>query len=143
AKNLFNRYRDNLTLVEINRLLNSNASRGIKNVASLLRDHIAKPNFSNFQDNFTLSQVREEPGLYQGCFVIWKGKITNLLISETDIRFTFLVGYHDEEELEGTLPTVLGFAANLSNGDNLEILAQLIFEETHLRLQGLSIHELD
>jgi tetratricopeptide (TPR) repeat protein len=143
ARELFNQYRDNLSLVEINRLLHSNAPEDVKNTARILKDYIKKPNFSTLKDSFTLSQIQEDPYLYQDCYVIWKGKLVNLIVEPTQIRFDFLVGYHDEEELEGIVAVTLDFAASLKNGDNLELLGQVRYVNETLSLWGVSIHKIN
>jgi len=143
AKDYFNAFRDNLALKEINRLLGSNASQEVKNVAALLRDYVQEPDFSNFRDNFTLAEIVQDPPLYDGCFVLWKGKIANLSVGEERLGFTFLVGYHDERQLEGTVAVSLGFAADIRNGDNYEILARIDAENDRFSLLGKSIHELE
>ena len=142
AKKLFNRYRDNLALVEINRLLHSNASENVKNVARLLKDHVQTPDFGDFRDNFSLAEVQRDPVLFDGCTVWWKGKIANLRVTSEKMEFTFLVGYHDEEELEGTVPVTLGFAAKIGSGDNLDLLARIAPSSDGIALTGISVHKL-
>jgi tetratricopeptide (TPR) repeat protein len=142
AKQYFNLYRDNMTLVETNRLLLSNASEDVKYLASFLKDNVKTPNFTNLKDNFGILEVRKDLPLYQDCYVIWKGKITNVSITEESINFLFLVGYHDEKELEGTVPVSLDFAVNIQDGDNLELLAQIDTSGNRLSLKGASIHKI-
>jgi len=141
-RRLFNERRDNLCLVEINRLLLSNASRAVKETAAMLRDYIERPNFSTIKDSFSYSEVRAEPYLYQGCYVVWTGKIANLEIGTEVIRFDLLVGYQEEKELEGIVPVSLDFGAALTNGNNLEILGQVALNDGGIYLYGLSIHKI-
>lgn len=142
ARELFNDYRDNLSLVEINRLLHSNAPEDVKNTAKVLKDYIETPNFASLKDSFTFAQVQGDPYLYQDCFVSWRGKLVNLLTGSKQIQFDFLVGYHDEQELEGIVPVTLDFAASLLNGDNLELLGQVKYLEEALSLRAISIHKI-
>ncbi len=142
ARALFNDYRDNLSLVEVNRLLHSNAPEDVKNTAKMLKDYVKTPNFATIKDSFPFAQVKEDPFLYQDCFVSWRGKVVNIVTSPKQIQFDFLIGYHDEKELEGVVPVTLDFAASLSNGDNLELLGQLDTVEGSLRLRGVSIHKI-
>jgi hypothetical protein len=131
-----------LALVEINRLLNSNASAEIKNLANLMKEHVATPDFTDFRDSFLLDDILEEPRLYQDCFVIWKGKIANLRHGSDEITFEFLVGYHKEEELQGIVPVSLNFAVALRNGTDLELLARADFSSGDLSLRGVSVHRI-
>ncbi len=142
ARELFNDYKDNLSLVEINRLLHSNAPEDVKNTARVLKDHIATPNFGSLKESFAFAQVQEDPYLYQDCFVRWRGKLVNLLTGSKQIQFDFLVGYHDEQELEGIVPVTMDFAATLLNGDNLELLGQVKYLEESLSLRVISIHKI-
>ena len=138
----FNRYRENIAHVEINRLLLSNASLEIKNSAEILKKFIKTPDFTSLKDSFTFSQIMDEPYLYQDCYVFWRGKISNLVITAEMIKFDYLVGYHTEEELEGIIRVSLDFGAKLRSGDNIEILARIVYMEGTLSLEGISIHKL-
>ena len=72
----------------------------------------------------------------------WSGKLANLIVDSEKINFDFLVGYHLEQELEGIVPATIDFAADLSNGNNIELLAKIEFAPGKLALKGLSIHKL-
>jgi tetratricopeptide (TPR) repeat protein len=143
AKRFFNQYRDNLCLLELNRLIYSNASEEVKNTARMLSQYIKKPDFSTLKDSFSLSQVSKDPYLYQGCYVIWQGKVANLKVGPNRISFDFLVGYHREQELEGIVPVRLDFATSLDNGYNLEVLGQIAYTNEILSLKGFSIHRIE
>ncbi len=142
ARDLFNRYEDNLANIELNRLLGSNASEQIKDIARTLKDHLKRPDFSNFKGTLNLADVSANPALYQDCYVRWAGKLANLNVGPEQIRFDFLVGYHEEKELQGVVSVTLDFAANVKNGDNLDILAQVDYGAAGLSFKGVSIHKL-
>jgi tetratricopeptide (TPR) repeat protein len=141
-KKLFNNFDDNLAIVEINRILLSNASQSIKERLLMLLDYVAEPNFTNFKNNFLYIDVLKEPGIYNGCYVIWRGKITNLNITEEYITFDFLVGYEKEKVLEGIVPVYLEFAANMEPSFSFEILAQIQTTGDEITLRGISVHQL-
>ena len=143
AKSYFADYRDNFALREINRLLNSNASPKVKEQATIIQKFISPPNFTTFRDPFTFDEVNEDPHLYSRTYVVWKGKISNLSISESEIRFDFLVGYETNQVLDGIVPVVIDFAATISQGDPLELLAEIIpREDDAFYLKGISIHKI-
>jgi hypothetical protein len=86
--------------------------------------------------------VAGEPALYNGCSVDWRGKIANLKVGKSAITFDLLVGYDKEKELQGIVPVNLGFAADLANGDGLEVLGQIVFQGGKLSLNAISLHKL-
>ena len=140
AKNFFNQYRDNKALVEINRLINSNASREVKNITQMLKEYVQKPDFSNIKDFFTFTEVKKDPVLYNECYVIWRGKIGNLHISDSDISFDLWVG--NSREFEGVVQVILDFAFLLENGQEIEILGQVKYTGENFILKGITIHKI-
>ncbi len=142
AKQYFLSYRDNLAVVECNRLINSNAVFGIKEKAKILKGYAQKPTFTDFKDAFTFEEVLSEPILYDGCYVMWKGKVTNLVIEDDNMRFDFLVGYHEEKEFKGVVPVELDFAAKIEDGYAMELLAQVFVHEKSLTLKVASLRRL-
>lgn len=142
AKQLFLAYRDNAAVVECNRLINSNAVFGVKEKAKVLKSYAQKPTFTNFKDPYSFEQVIHDPLLYDGCYVKWKGKVTNLKIGKERIVFDFLVGYQEEKELKGVVPAELDFAAKLEDGYALELLARVLEKDKKISLQVVSLHRL-
>jgi tetratricopeptide (TPR) repeat protein len=139
---LFNDFRDNLARREINRLLASNASQAIKQRLRLLLAYIAVPDFTNFRDNFEYGEVAAEPWLYEGCFVRWKGRATNVRVAEDAITFDFLVGYHTEQVLEGIVEARLSFAARVDPGDPIEIIGRIVDVREDISVQVMSLRKL-
>ena len=135
-------YRDNLAMREINRLLSSNASVYVKEKARLMKTFVQDPDLSTVTDPFPYLEVRDDPILYNDCFVVWKGKVANVRIGDERIDFDLLIGYEDETELLGLVPVDLSFAASVNNGDGLEVLGQVRVESGRIRLRGISIHRL-
>lgn len=134
----FNDFRDSLARREINRIIHSNASDAVKERARLLIDHLQAPTFVTFQDYFSYADVAAEPWLYEGCWVKWRGKVSNVDIGEEWIRFVLLVGYEDERNLEGTVPVRLGFASDLEV-PAIELIGQVLIEDGRLLVEGTSI----
>ena len=97
-------FHDNLAVVEANRLLLSNASVPVKERARLLKSHAVRPSFTTVRDPFPYAVVLKEPPLYDGCAVVWRGKLANLSMGERSISFDLLVGYESEKELAGHRP---------------------------------------
>jgi tetratricopeptide (TPR) repeat protein len=149
AKDYFQDYRDNAALVEINRLLGSNASAGLKEKAKSLRAFVGKPDFRTIRDAPSYAEVQADPALYDGCSVDWKGMAANVRAGPaaqvgTDagsLAFDFLVGYQDKKRLDGLVP------ARMIGGDvpvdrALEILAVLRAGGGAFSMDCAAIHEL-
>ena len=146
ALRLFTAHRDEAARVELNRILESNASEGVKNRARLLMDFLEVPGFHNFRrsDNFSFAQVVSEPVLYRGVHVIWRGMATNIEVQDDLTSFDFLIGYDIRRTLEGIAPVVFDRAVAVSNERPLEVLGRITPigpGERAIRLEGISIHQ--
>ncbi len=137
----FNNYEDNLAQREINRLLLSNASTELKNKVSTLSTYTRTPSFDSLKNNFTYENVKEEPRVYQNCFVIWKGRVSNLVVNESAIRFDLLVGYETEKVLEGIVPVQLTFGAHIDPAFPIEVLGKIQTNGRDITLTAESIHQ--
>lgn len=135
---LFNRFRDNLARREANRLLLSNASSIVKERVRLVASYFRVPSFVDFQDNFQYREVAAEPWLYEGCHVRWNGRTSNIAQASDGVRFTLLVGYADEQTLEGTVPVHVPFAAEVEPG-SVELIGRVETDGTNIRLVATSI----
>ncbi|MFP4483511.1 MAG: tetratricopeptide repeat protein [Spirochaetota bacterium] len=142
AARYFHDFRDNLARREINRILNSNASERVKERATLLIDYIQEPDFNSFQDGFSYTEVAAEPWLYEGCYVRWRGRVTNLRVDDS-IRFDLMVGYESGRVLEGVVRVVVPFGVSLDSGDSAELIGRVETEDERLsRLEAVSIRRL-
>lgn len=142
ALDYFQNYRDNLAQREINRLMLANASREIKNQLLLLSKYIKTPSFETFKDNFTYQEVYQNPKLYENCFILWKGKLSNISKENLEIQADFLVGYHDQKVLEGIIPISIPFAVSLDPYFGYEILAKINLKNNSISLTVISLHQL-
>jgi tetratricopeptide (TPR) repeat protein len=143
AKERFQAYRDNAALVEINRLLNSNASESLKAKAKSLRAFVGKPDFRTVRDAPSYGSVEREPWLYDGCSVVWKGMAANLRSGDAAgvVGFDFLVGYQDKKSFEGPVPARIE-GAEVPVDRALELLAVLKVQGERFSMDCQAIHEL-
>jgi hypothetical protein len=114
----------------------------VKEKARLMKTFVQDPDFSTVKEPFPYSEVRSDPTLYTDCYVVWRGKVANTLIGETQITFDLLVGYEDETELLGLVPVSLDFSTRIENGDGIEVLGQVRVENQQIQLRGISLHRL-
>jgi tetratricopeptide (TPR) repeat protein len=135
---LFNRFRDNLARREANRLLLSNASPIIKERVRLVASYFRVPTFVDFQDNFSYREVASEPWLYEGCHVRWNGRTSNIERTDDGVSFTLLVGYTDEQTLEGTVDVEVPFLAEVEPG-SIELIGRVERDGSDFRLVATGI----
>ena len=131
--------RDNMANREINRILHSNAARGLKERARILQGYLNVPSFADFTDGFSYEEVTSDPWLYEGSYVRWRGRPSNVDIGDDRIVFDFLVGYEDGRELDGVVPTEFDFAVRIDSSYAIEIIARVRrVDGDEIALQGVS-----
>ncbi len=140
-KNFFNNFNDNRAMREINRVLLSNADSTVKNQVKVLSGYLSKPSFATLKTKYTYQEVKKTPLLYHNCFVIWRGRVSNLVITENSISFDLLVGYADEKVLEGIVPVKLNFGAKIDSSLAIDVLGKIIIDGSQIRLLGTGIHQ--
>ncbi|MDR1929324.1 MAG: tetratricopeptide repeat protein, partial [Treponema sp.] len=142
ARALFNSYRDEGAKRNLNRILESNASRAVKNKARLLKSHTVTPGFDTLKDRFSYAEVLAEPLLYRDCHVLWRGSAANVQSGEDSIRFDFLVGYDTRKVMEGAVPVKLDFPARIDTALPLEVLGRVVpLEGGSFVLEGRAVHQ--
>jgi tetratricopeptide (TPR) repeat protein len=141
AQRNFQNYRDNAAQVEINRILYSNASTGIKQKARTLMTYLGEPGFDDVKDNYPYSKVIEDSSLYLDCWVIWKGMATNARATDNTVDFDLLVGYDTRNTLEGIVTVHFDTVVTVDSERPLEVLARISSEDGKVVLKGSAIHQ--
>jgi len=145
ALSLFTAYRDEEAKKSINRILESNASEGIKSRARLLMENMEVPGFDNFKkgDNPTLADVKSESAIYRNVYVIWKGMATNVAVTDKGTTFDLLVGYDTRKILEGIVPVVFTSPVAVNTERPLEVLGKITLDSLNsdIILEGVAIHQ--
>ena len=102
--------RDNPARVEINRLINSNASPSIKQKAIILKSYLADDiTFDKLpeSDNYSYETVESDRILYDGCFVSWTGAIADPGTADDGSWYcTLLVGYETGKHMAGSVNVI-------------------------------------
>ena len=145
ALSLFTTYRDEAARVHINRILESNASEGLKNRARNITLYMEIPGFDSFRrgDNVPYSEAGKDPALYRDVHIIWQGMATNIETSGTTTTFDFLVGYDTRKTLEGIVPVTFGHAVSINPERPLEVLGRIVpgDADSPIILAGVAIHQ--
>ena len=141
AVSYFNDYRDNMAQIEVNRLLNSNASTAIKKKALLLESYFEKKDFDSLTDNFEYSLVEKEPELFRNCWVVWSGKIANVQVENESFFCDLLVGDDNLEKLEGVVPVTFSTVPQIEGGRPVKILGKVEVTDGKILLSGRSVYQ--
>jgi tetratricopeptide (TPR) repeat protein len=145
ALSLFTSYRDEKAKMEINRILESNASEGIKNKSRLILTYMDVPGFDNFKrgDNAAYAEVMGEPVLYRDVYVIWKGMASNVVITDEGTTFDLLVGYDTRTTLEGIVNVAFNIPVSINIERPLEVLGKIVLtgQAMPIRLEGVAVYQ--
>ena len=142
AMDYFQSHRDNAAQVEINRILNSNASVSIKQKARVLMSYLDEPTFDTLTDNPSYAAVEADPSLYLDAWVSWGGKITNAYLNENGIyTCQLLVGYESGEVVEGIVNVRFASAPNILPDQPVKILGKICSEDKKIYLEGKAIYQ--
>lgn len=142
AKRYFSSWDDEAALVEINRILLSNAAPSIKAKAESLKGFIREPDFTNVRQFFSYSEVARSPNLFEGVAVIWKGQASNVRTTDEGLQLDFLVGYHEKKTLEGVVAVSFSFPLRITPGSPLEILGRIRSSPEGFKMDGIAVHEM-
>ncbi len=134
--------KDNFARVEINKILNSNASESIKLKAKNLASFISRPDFISFNEYLNLQDIKKDPSIYANVYVKWEGVVNNVEKKDNIIQFDFYVGYN-KNVLSGIIPTKTTFDIDIDFKDNVEILGQIEYKKNKLALNAITIRKID
>jgi len=144
ALSLFTSYRDEAAKVYLNRIIESDASEGLKNRSRLLLNNMEVPTFTSFKkgDNFAYKDVENEPAIYRNVHVLWEGTARNVEITDEYTRFDLLVN-HDNINFEGLVPVTFYSPVYVSIERPLEVLGRIVISSSYpiIRLEGVAIKQ--
>ena len=126
-KNHLKKSKDNFARIEINKILNSNASESIKLKAKNLASFISRPDFLTFNDYLALKEIQKNPSIYSNVYVKWEGITNNIEKKDNITYFDFYVGYN-KNALEGIITTKTTFDIDIDFKDSVEILGQIDYD---------------
>ncbi len=141
AQTAFQKFNDNTAQVEINRILNSNASVSVKQKARDLMTYLTEPSFDSLKDSFTYTEVIKDSVLYTDCWVLWSGRVSNISVTDTITRCSLLIGYEDMKSIEGIVPVQLSSSIILDPEKPVTVLGKIVYVDGKLSLQGKSVYQ--
>jgi len=145
ALSSFTSYRDEKAKIDLNRLLESNASALLKNRALLLLENMEVPGFDTFKrsDNPSFTEVKNESVIFRNVHVIWKGMATNVQVTDDSTSFDLLVGYDTRINLEGIVPVSFNVPVSVNTERPLEVLGRIVLVPSYSEfiLEGVAIHQ--
>ncbi|UER67339.1 tetratricopeptide repeat protein [Borrelia sp. BU AG58] len=141
-KNHLKENKDNFARIEINKILNSNASESIKLKAKNLASFISRPDFIRFDDYLDLKKIKQTPLIYSNVYVKWEGIVNNIERKDGIIYFDFYVGYN-KNALEGIITAKTTFEIDIDFKDSVEILGQIDYTKNKLTLNAITIRTIE
>jgi tetratricopeptide (TPR) repeat protein len=141
AKRFYNQYNDNEAQRCINILLNSNASASIRQKARQLMEYLEEPVFDSKFEQYTYQEISKDLYLYQDCWVVWTGRVTNVNANEKYFSADLLVGYEDMKKIDGIAPLKISSEISVNPEKPLKVLAQISIEDGRLLLLGKAVYQ--
>ena len=143
AAKYFQEFRDNAAQRELNRILNSNATRSIKQKCREMMGYLRAPTFDSLKDNFSYEQVASQPELYLDCYVDWSGRVSNSVQGEDSYACDLLVGYEDMKNVEGIVRVEFDFLPipQIDSSLPVRVLGKVSVSGGKLILQGRSVYQ--
>ena len=144
AMDYFQDGRDNLCQVELNRLLNSNASYFVKSNCNTLMSYLLEPTFDSLRDNFTYSQVVNDINLYKDCYVMWSGRFSNATTYDNGSwSCNLLVGYENLKNVEGIVEVRFDneIVPALDGDKPVKFLGKICVENGEFFLKGIATYQ--
>lgn len=135
----FHDFDDNSLQMKINKLRLSNASEELKSKIVGLEGMIQQPTFLTLKTSYAYREIARDPLLYEKCYVLWTGRMTNLNYGPEKITLDFLVGYEDETVLEGIVFAEIPFETALNQSLPVEILGQIRYRNGKIVLTAVSL----
>jgi hypothetical protein len=141
-KNLLE-YKDGSAQIACNMIINSNASKSFKQKARELQAYLWNPvpTFDSLKENFDYETIMEEPYRYNGCYVIWDGRVANVAELEDKVTCNFLVGYDTLTNVSGVIPVELPAGVIPNPLNRVKILGILKTSDNTVFLQGIAIYQ--
>jgi tetratricopeptide (TPR) repeat protein len=113
--------RPNSAIILLNKVINSNASPLVKERFEILYTFIDPPDPLAIDYNPHFHEIIKEPKIYQGVWVLWRGRVANLKKEKESARFDLLVNYEDQDTIEGIAHVDIDGVYYIENRQSVEV----------------------
>ena len=142
ALKYFQAHRDNAAQIEVNMILNSDASVSVKKKARLLMGYFEIPDFDTITDVPSLADVSANPAVYLDCWVNWGGKISNAVTyDDGSYSCDLLVGDESLARYEGTVRVKFDAVPAVDGSRPVKILGKIVREDGEIGLRGRAVYQ--
>lgn len=142
ALEYFQQHRDNAAQIEINTILNSDATLSIKQKAQILSGYLEIPDFDSIKDVPSYSDVKAQTFLYQDCWIAWGGKVSNAVTyDDGSYSCELLVGDENLSHYEGNVPVKFTAVPMIEGSKPVKILGQVTIQDGELLVKGRAVYQ--
>ena len=142
ALKYFQAHCDNAAQIEVNMILNSDASLAIKKKARLLMGYFEIPDFDTITDVPSITDVTANPAVYLDCWVNWGGKISNVMTyDDGSYSCDLLVGDESLARYEGTVRVKFDASPAVEPSRPVKILGKIVLEDGAIGLRGRAVYQ--
>jgi hypothetical protein len=110
-----------------NYLLNSNASPSVKAKVEVLRTFMEEPTVLDWMPLY--EEVNSKPNLYNGVFVIWKGRIVNVEKVGSSANFVFVVHGNTPSSIKGFMKAKMDNFLDGYVGEDIRVLGEIVADK--------------
>jgi hypothetical protein len=110
-----------------NYLLNSNASPSVKAKVEVLRTFMEEPTVLDWMPLY--EEVNSKPNLYNGVFVIWKGRIVNVEKIASSANFVFVVHGDTPSSIKGFMKAKMDNFLDGYVGEDIRVLGEIVADK--------------
>jgi tetratricopeptide (TPR) repeat protein len=143
AKRLLIKGRDNEAIILCNRVYNaSDATAYDKELAVQMKGIAQAPDITKGFYNPSLSEIMRDPRLYEGCYVKFRGRATNIEQSPNRVNFDFLIGYQDGKKLDGIMSVYSDSGLAPEEENSYDVLGQVKLVNDTPLLRCVALHDL-
>lgn len=139
ALRYYQSYEDNEARYELNKIRYSNATEKIRRQSIGLIELLDEPTINSLETSYTYDDVKQNPWLFEGVWVLWTGLAANITSDADATRFDFLVGLDKEQILEGRVKVEIPFPIVMEQLP-LELLARVEPRDGDFILIGKTAH---
>jgi hypothetical protein len=107
-----------------NYLLNSNANPSIKSKVEVLKTFMDEPTVLDWMPLY--EEVNSKPNLYDGVFVIWKGRIVNVEKIGNSANFIFVIHGDSPSSIKGFIKSKMDNFLDGYVGEDIKVLGEIV-----------------